>query len=131
MLNILKDYKYAWRYKPFKAFKKLILNCYQRITRGWCDWDTLDGDDYLYEFLRGFIEDTLRHIEKDTSFVSVYDDEENSYKEMPIAKYSNDLRSAIYCLEAAQDPQTGNVEARELRAKAFSIINRYFDSLWW
>lgn len=131
MLNILKDYKYPWRINPFKAFKKLILNCYQRITRGWCDYDTLDGDEYLYEFLRGFIKDTLYHIEKDSSFVYVYDDEEKCYKEMPIEKYSNELGTAIYCLEAAQDPKTSSAEALELRAKAFSIINRYFDNLWW
>jgi hypothetical protein len=126
-MNILKDYHYNW-HKPFKAFKCLCRNCWQRITRGYCEWDLMWFDDYQVKLLINVLDDLEKKI-WETSGERVDYREDN--KPLPVSKLCDELFIAREQLKASIDRTVSFAERRALRDKAFKTINYYFDNLWW
>ena len=126
-MNVLKDYIYNW-HKPFTALKNLTRNCYQRITRGWCDWDLYCYDDYIAETTI----DALKVLE-DKIYKHSGDrvDYRNDTAPLPIIKLCDELFVAREQLKASQDRTIPLAERQQLRDKAFKTISYYFDNLWW
>lgn len=125
-MNVIKDYCYNWR-RPFNAIKHLCRNCWQRITRGWCDWDLYQYDDFLTDnLISALVELEDKMWSEGGSRMNYRTDEE-----LTITKLCDELYMAREQLKASADRTISLTERQALRDKAFKTIAYYFDNLWW
>lgn len=108
------------------AIKHLCRNCWQRITRGWCDWDLYRYDDFLTDNLISALEELENKIWKESGARVNY----CTGKGLSILKLCNKLYIAREQLKASTDRTISLAERQALRDKAFKTITYYFDNLW-
>lgn len=125
-MNVIKDYCYNWR-RPFKAIKHLCRNCWQRITRGWCDWDLYQYDDFLTDNLISALDELEDKMWHEGGPRVNY----RTGEELSILKLCDELYITREQLKASQDRTISLDERQALRDKAFKTITYYFDNLWW
>lgn len=125
-MNVIKDYCYNWR-RPFKAIKHLCRNCWQRITRGWCDWDLYQYDDFLTDNLISALDELENKMWHEGGPRVNY----HTGEELSILKLCDELYITREQLKASQDRTISLDERQALRDKAFKTITYYFDNLWW
>lgn len=124
-MNVLKDYCYNWR-RPFVAIKHLCCNCWQRITRGWCDWDLYCYDDFLTDNLISALDELENKMWHEGGDRVDY----HTGEKLSILKLCDELYITREQLKASQDRTVSLDERQALRDKAFKTITYYFDNLW-
>lgn len=125
-MNVIKGYCYNWR-RPFKAIKHLCRNCWQRITRGWCDWDLYQYDDFLTDNLISALDELEDKMWHEGGPRVNY----RTGEELSILKLCDEFYIAREQLKASADRTISLDERQILRDKAFKTITYYFDNLWW
>lgn len=141
-LNILKVGYLPWGYpsnwiKNFKQFFRNIKYAYQRVTRGYSDWDTWDLDTYYQQLFA----DSVRHFARNLHGApyEFYDDNADN----PIQKWEDylnemadhfdeSLRDYFEEVDSTNIEEFNNFENYKMEEfyKGFDMMREVFFSLW-